>query len=413
MLQHSQRHRANQENPHASQAAQQHHPTKTPLRQQGQAHGHGGPMKGMLTGGKGLVGLDGTAKGGRVLGNKDGNQGKGSGSVQLTVTKPAHLSPPPAPSSVLPAHLRTPSPGVHRFAALSLASPEVEIEEAEPEPEEEEDLGDREVELAGESAADYDEPYEPSFPMPDFKKEGYGALLRALPMTGIEGHDAWTAQDELDRLATKIAPDVAAPEIARPDESSLPLFPLPKTQRSRILAPKSSNNALALGAGRLPPTPFARKALTAGPVPTPKPKPQWGAKSSAPTPTSRFATAPSRPTPASRPLAPFSRPPPSSSSSSSVSVSVSTTLRHPVPNTPRLVPTSSQRATSLSSKSMPSLRAVKKASSSSLATLPESQAAPAPSIRDAESDLGIWGLVDEDPSLFEDEELDEGFRFEL
>lgn len=44
-------------------------PSKTPLRQQAAA----GPSKPGLTAGKGL---GGTAKGGRVLGDKDGNKGK-------------------------------------------------------------------------------------------------------------------------------------------------------------------------------------------------------------------------------------------------------------------------------------------------------------------------------------------------
>jgi hypothetical protein len=132
------------------------------------------------------------------------------------------LSPPPA--TTLPSHLRTPSPGLHKFAPLSF-SPEADID-IEPEEEEiEEEDDDREVEYAGPSAADFgacfarfswtreeltrqlflftDEPFEPEFLLPDFKTAGFGASLRAVPFMGIEDHEAWERQDEEDRKAFK------------------------------------------------------------------------------------------------------------------------------------------------------------------------------------------------------------------
>ena len=77
--------------------------------------------------------------------------------LQVAPTKPKApllLSPPPAP--VLPVHLRTPSPGLQRLAALShQISPEASLElEQDLEDEEEVDCED-EVEYAGASAADY------------------------------------------------------------------------------------------------------------------------------------------------------------------------------------------------------------------------------------------------------------------
>ena len=359
------------------------------------------------------------------------------------MNKPALLSPPPAQQSI-PAHLRTPSPGVHRFAALSLVSPEAELEEVlEDEPVEEE-FGDREVEYAGESAASYgqsapflatwvgraklicrvgaDEPYETEFELANFKNERLGEKLLSLPMTGIEGHEAWQAQDDQDRLATKIAPDtfLSAPlcstdsanilikalattdEVLRPSESSLPLFALPKADRVRpALASKSSNNSLAARQQQpQAPTPLFRKSSAA--VTSAVAKPKWGALPSSATSSGR--PTPSRPAPAlassssarpNRHLAPFSRPTPFS------------TPRNPA------LPAASLRTTLTTTKGMPSLRTTKTSSSSSLATLPES--APTTSANDAEKELGIWGIVEDDSvALFGDEEpFEDGFRFEL
>lgn len=64
--------------------------------------------------------------------------------------------------------MRTPSPGVHKFAPMQF-SPEVQLEEAEEEGEEEEDWGEREVELAGGSSRDYSQSTA-SLNMPALKK---------------------------------------------------------------------------------------------------------------------------------------------------------------------------------------------------------------------------------------------------
>lgn len=68
----SQRQNLNQENPTAARPL---HPTKTPLRQQQQS----APLKGLLTSGKGLIGVKTPGRVGGILAQRDGNQGKGTG----------------------------------------------------------------------------------------------------------------------------------------------------------------------------------------------------------------------------------------------------------------------------------------------------------------------------------------------
>lgn len=74
---------ANQENPHAPQ---QQHPSKTPLRQQPLA----GPSKGAFK----EQAAPQTGKSGRVLGNKDGNQGRQSNPGQSRFQVQSHLHHP-------------------------------------------------------------------------------------------------------------------------------------------------------------------------------------------------------------------------------------------------------------------------------------------------------------------------------
>ncbi|KAK4703972.1 hypothetical protein P7C70_g2243, partial [Phenoliferia sp. Uapishka_3] len=412
----------NQEN--SAQPAALQHPTKTPLRQQSQ------PLKPGLTGGKARAGGGGegllqTAKGGRVLGHKDGNQGKSGAdaNIPVKVTKPsASTSGPipvspiagPAPSSallsptpqpILPSHLRTPSPGLHRFASLSLLSPDVENEvEMEEEAPEEEEL-DREVEYAGLSSVDYDEPYEPDFPMPDFKSADYGTLLRGLPMSNLDGHEAWEAQDAIDRESFKFTLDSELPspdsKRARVEEASEPLFP---SAQRLALAPKSINSTRPvatsrplLSSSRKPVntnTPGSKAVSARAPlsssisrrpldsanrllVSAQTPKPKWGTTS-----TSAIAT-PSR----SSSSASIARPPPSSVSRptpppSAVSRTPLTTTRKPLIASNRLVPATQRKP------------------SSSLTTLTEgSPVGPiTPSSRivaseEEERELGIWGVT--------------------
>ena len=80
---------------------------------------------------------------------------KVSASCALT-TKPSAVSPS---QGLLPSHLRTPSPGVHKYASFSLSPGPEEALESEELEEIEEEFGDREVEHAGKSSRDYGQWY--------------------------------------------------------------------------------------------------------------------------------------------------------------------------------------------------------------------------------------------------------------
>ncbi|GAA5931677.1 hypothetical protein JCM3775_006920 [Rhodotorula graminis] len=249
----------NQENPHAHL----HH--KTPARA-GKAGPSAGPAP--VTGGKGALQQQ-TAKSGRVLGAKDRNGGKNGQpdpSTLLFSAKPgastsqAQAGPSCAPRPVqqqfktpLPnktfrpaQELRTPATALRpRHApSLMLGSPDVsmdlDVEEEEQEQQEEED---REVEYAGPSARDYDEPYLPDFPVPDFKTAGYGAAVRSMPLAGVEDAADWAEQDALERSSFKAELDEGVTEhsaLSAP-AAPQPLFPAPK--RRAPLGAKPANTS--------------------------------------------------------------------------------------------------------------------------------------------------------------------------
>ncbi|GAA6055783.1 hypothetical protein JCM3770_004799 [Rhodotorula araucariae] len=258
---HSSRLDHNQENPHAHL----HH--KTPARAGKSAAAAPGPAP--VTGGKGV--LHQTAKSGRVLGAKDRNGGKAGQqdpTALLFTGKPgASNSQAQAGPSCAPRHaqqqfktplpnktfrsrqdLRTPATGVRPRHAppQMLGSPDVsmeaDVEEQAQEPQEEED---REVEYAGPSAREYDEPYTPDHPEPDYKTAGFGAAIKSMPLVAMEDPADWAREDAKERGLFKAELDEAPmehPFLASLD-SPQPLFPAPK--RRTPLTSKSANTPSA------------------------------------------------------------------------------------------------------------------------------------------------------------------------
>lgn len=244
----------NQENPQQQRALS----TKTPLRQ------------GLTTVRKPLGGLrQTTARSTRVLGQKDGNIGKTSTasllftapskpstSCALTTSNPtvAH-SPLSSQSLHLPAHLRTPSPNVHKFASFSL-SPGLD-EEVETEQSEElvEEIGDREVEIAGKSSRDYDELYVPDFALPDFKTAGYGRLLRSVPMIPCDDDFEVRDQDERKQIQATFPVERIVLKVVKPYTAFA--FPVPK----RVALSSKSSNSILVASTRAP-VASIRKPLT-------------------------------------------------------------------------------------------------------------------------------------------------------
>ncbi|BGP56192.1 hypothetical protein JCM8202v2_003804 [Rhodotorula sphaerocarpa] len=267
---------------HNAENAGPHLHHKTPARPLAGKSGQGGGAGGApVTGGKGA--LMTTARTGRVLGAKDRNLGKGSDPAQdapgllFPAGKASTSQGPAAQALASPASrplqqqqafktplpnkafrrvplqdLRTPATGLRQKRAppLQLDSPEVSVEaEAEvPEPTPEE-LGDIEVEYAGPSARDYDEPYVPDWDEPDYKTAGIGAALRALPFGPLGDVDEWLRHDELERRMYRATLDeeVPPPACLRDEEEGQPIFPLPK--RRTPLASKSDNQASRPAAG--------------------------------------------------------------------------------------------------------------------------------------------------------------------
>ncbi|GAA5992328.1 hypothetical protein JCM10908_000429 [Rhodotorula pacifica] len=225
--------------------------------------------------------LQNTARSGRVLGAKDRNLSKGSDQpgqdatgLLFTTGKPstsqsqAQAGPSscaprptqqqpfktPLPNKTLrrpaPQDLRTPATALRpkRAPLLEPDSPdvsmEVDTEHDQKEPEEEED---REVEYAGASARDYDEPYVPDWDEPDYKTAGIGAAIRAIPWAKLGDIDEWLQQEELERRMYKATLDdeIPAPAFLQgQDDENQPMFPLPKVRAP--LAGKSSNQSDAL-----------------------------------------------------------------------------------------------------------------------------------------------------------------------
>ncbi|GAA6006540.1 uncharacterized protein JCM10292_003808 [Rhodotorula paludigena] len=235
-----------------------------------------------VTGGKGV--LTQMARSGRVLGAKDRNQGKvgvaeSAGLLfpdkPVASTSQAQAGPSCAPRQQPPHQqfktplpnktlrplqdMCTPATGVRARHAppLVLGSPDVSMEEdvkeQQPEPEIEED---REVEYAGPSARDYDEPYIPDHPEPDYTTAGYGKALRATPLVPMDDPADWLLQDEAERGLFRAEMEDSL-QLSQYDEFDAPgpLFPTPK--RRAPLAAKPANGASST------PSTIARTRMTA------------------------------------------------------------------------------------------------------------------------------------------------------
>ncbi|TNY20358.1 hypothetical protein DMC30DRAFT_256606 [Rhodotorula diobovata] len=276
---HSTRFDHNQENPHA------HHPLhhKTPARA-GKSSNAPGPAP--VTGGKGALlqqQQQQTAKSGRVLGAKDRNGGKAGHqqdpSAVLFPGKPgastsqAQAGPSCAPrpaqqqqqqqfktplpnKTLRPAQdMRTPVTGIRptHAPALMLGSPDVsmdaEVEEDHQEPQE---VEDREVEYAGPSARDYDEPYIPDYPEPDYKSAGFGAALKSMPLVAMEDPADWGREDELERASFQARLDDNVPEHADllAAAAPQPLFPAPKRRAPLSAKPANTSSLASSTSGR-------------------------------------------------------------------------------------------------------------------------------------------------------------------
>ncbi|KAM0745869.1 hypothetical protein T439DRAFT_330320 [Meredithblackwellia eburnea MCA 4105] len=278
----------NQANFNQENSNQQH--LKTPAaKQQSSSHHHSG-----TTTVNGKQSLQATAARNTILANKDKNTVKRKDTVTLQFTKPtpklpiastsallqndkpiqqALLSPPPA--QTLPSHLRTPSPTLHRLAPLTLLSPassdgeelceaEQPLQQLQP-PELDQDM---DVEYAGPSATDYEEPYEDysTALMPDWRTIKIGPALHSLPLgTSLAGydHDQWAQQDDELRSLQKI-------EIEVEDDSEL-------TERSRRRAREEEQDRQTERDSPWFPLP---KSLLALPTPSSNARPAAGAKSS-------------------------------------------------------------------------------------------------------------------------------------
>ncbi|GAA5890449.1 hypothetical protein JCM8208_004877 [Rhodotorula glutinis] len=423
----------NQENPHAHL----HH--KTPARA-----GKGAPSAGPapVTGGKGVLQQQ-TAKSGRVLGAKDRNGGKNGQQDPSTLlfpakpgasTSQAQAGPSYAPRPVqqqfktpLPnktlrpaQELRTPATALRpRHApALMLGSPgvsmDVDVEEDEQEPQEEED---REVEYAGPSARDYDEPYRPDFPVPDFKTAGFGAAVRSMPLVGMEDAADWAEQDALERSSFKAEFDEGVSEHTALSAAAAPqpLFPAPK-RRAPLAAKPANTSSLGSsvnGRARGPAASLAGSSAAGSARKAPAgsafaPRRPLGAPTSATTPGSTASSkAPVRggtqPPPR---LGPMTTKPGSSSATKATSSSSLGTSR---PLLARAPSTSSSLLGSSVARPRPpplALPLSRPASASSLRSANSTSAAPLSPAQvaarrkadeqAAERELGAFGLVDDD-----------------
>ncbi|BGP08937.1 hypothetical protein JCM10049v2_004788 [Rhodotorula toruloides] len=438
----------NQENPHRQ-------PHKTPARPAlaGKNATTAGPAP--VTGGKGVLGQ--TARTGRVLGAKDRNQGKhgnapepaallftGKPSTSTSSNAEAGPSCQPLQLQQPPQAFKTPLPNrslrpvqdfkTHATAlrpkhapSMLVGSPDVsmeaEVENEQNEPEEEED---REVEYAGGSSRDYDEPYIPDWDEPDYKTAGFGEAALSMPLVPQIDLDEWFKEDEIARKAFKaeLDPEIEKPLALREDDSPQPIFPLPR--RRQPLGVKSNNGSTpSTGAPAARPGWAVRpvaggSSLGKGPASTRRPL--------APSTTSSAARRPPTTVPASSSsLRPgmTSRPP--ASSATAKPALPSSTLRKP------LAPSSRPATTSTLTRPRappPKPLLFSRPSSSASASSPALRTPTTPAQRKAEQnelerELGAFGIVEDEAGLellgaseglgargFADEEGGE-FRLEL
>ncbi|GAA5960197.1 hypothetical protein JCM3765_002504 [Sporobolomyces pararoseus] len=407
----------NQENPYA--AGPSHHNSlnhKTPARPHGK-----GPAP--VTGGKAAA----TSTIGRgILGRKDGNQGKGGGgpgkdSALLFPSKPStstagpsqqqqqpFKTPAPKPRSLRPlADLQTPATALRpKRAPVLVPSPEVEREvEIDVEAEQEaklQEMMDREVEYAGPSATDYEEPYEPECEVTDYKKANYGDILRAMSFNGIETYAEWEARDALERkeMEFPLEEPIKVDSDAEVEDDSQPLFPIPASSAPRRapLATKTSNKALPSSVRSSATLTSTRKPLN--PSASTLRRPGLPSSLSAPSTATRRAlgvqpassSSLSRSTTTSNGPAPLSRKALAASTStrptSSLSRQSSSSSIRPRPNP--LVSNTLRKASSSSLRSAPH---------SSTSTAQKAQAEEAKRLRELrqeeERKLGAFGVTDE------------------
>ncbi|GAA6012865.1 hypothetical protein JCM11491_006205 [Sporobolomyces phaffii] len=402
----------NQENSHAM-AGPSHHNHKTPAR----------PGKGpaTVTGGKGV--LPPTAGRG-VLGRKDGNQGKGGGPGKdpalLFPSKPSTSSagpsqppsfktPAPKPRSLRPlADLQTPATALRpKRAPVLVPSPEAErVVEVDVEAEEQAKLQammQNDVEYAGPSATDYEEPYEPECEVTDYKQANYGDLLRAMSFNGLETQEEWEARDAIERLQVEFPLEESLQIDSDPvEDDSAPLFPVPASKmpaapvRRAPLASKPSQNALTSSIRSSTALPPSRKPLN--PSNSSLRRPALQPSLSAPSTATRRALASST----ARPI-----PPPQTSSLSRSTTA--TAARKPLAaSTSSTRPASSLSQSSSQSRSRPpllasttrkpSFTAARPASSASALAAQKAQESKARAARKAREDaeeerLGAFGLT--------------------
>ncbi|KWU44479.1 hypothetical protein RHOSPDRAFT_34045 [Rhodotorula sp. JG-1b] len=399
--------------------------------------------------------LQNTARSGRVLGAKDRNLAKGSDQAGQDSTgllfpgaKPSTSQAQPGPSScaprpaqqqqqqpfktplpnktlrrLAPQDLRTPATALRpkRAPPLELDSPDVSMEaDQEQQPVEPQEEEDREVEYAGASARDYDEPYVPDWDEPNYKTAGIGAALRAIPWGKLGDVDEWLQQEELERRMFKATLDDEIPAPAYlydQDDGDQPMFPLPKVRaplagksRNQVDSPATStrsrpgasgpgNAGLSASNTRKPlgASAAARLPMSAGPN---RPRPplaqtpsQSSLRASAMQRSSAQASSTMMPPPNTtrKPLTSQAAP----SSSSSARLASSTNSAPMRPTRPRLAPTGSGRAMSSPALTMNRLGgpAQQQGSSVSAAHLAAHRRAE---LEAAEKALGAFGIVDSD-----------------
>ncbi|GAA6034478.1 hypothetical protein JCM8097_005349 [Rhodosporidiobolus ruineniae] len=433
----------NRENPGA--AGPHHLPTKTPARAL-PGKSVAGPAP--TTGGKGLLH---TAKGGRVLGAKDRNGGQRDTNEPPALLFPGKPSTSQAGPSCAPTHtfktpaarktlrpaveMVTPATGVRpRHASnlmLATPSPDVSMEVDEEQKQEEEDV-DREVEYAGASARDYDEPFIPDHPEPDYKTAGFGAALRGMSFSASENAADWAERDALERRLVQIELD-EGPEkpmaLTGHSPTSEPLFPAPVRRRAPLTHKPinllTSSSASRTGtAPRVRPTSSMTTSSTASSRKPPSASASLATNRTRPTPTS--STAPtSRPLTSGRSAGSASssrlgglastKPSLSAStarkpaSSSSLASAPGSTLSRPRPPPPLCLSRPASSGTLRTGTSMTSKASV---------TSPSLDSGVEKEVRQQERELGIFGVVDEDDNArlldFAEASMEhEAFKFDL
>ncbi|KDE06158.1 hypothetical protein MVLG_03573 [Microbotryum lychnidis-dioicae p1A1 Lamole] len=452
MLSRSQRANLNQENPQHTHRPATGIITKTPARPSNAA-----PGQGMLGAGPVLTARHTN----KVLAAKDRNGGVGGGlgvsfgpaatnkllvfdasckpgpPVTVQRVRGSALSPkavqPVQP--VLPDHLRTPSPGVHRYASLSF-SPEIVFDsepDASHETLEEVDL-DQDVELAGASARNYDEEFEPGFFISNYADSNLGDVMRGIELGTINAdYEALAAQDEADRTAFKATLEIGCDNMDQnADFPNHAIFPMPiqrkafSVKSTNMLPPVSTKQpirfvqaAASKPSGR-PASATAQPPRTTGVAGDPSsPWPNRNTRTSNDTAMSHLAS--TRQALGAK-LAETSRTRPASvASKSSTGRPASRLVPNKTDARDSSLPVSSTTSSSAFSLLPSGVRRASNRSVSSFRTLPSNgpaslAAAPAAALDDAEEALEAFGIVETQLDVFEDEQdlgVDDALSFRL